>query len=404
MRRFAIAIVTATLLIGLAGGVARAATSSSPSPGGEKLVFRVGTMQDIDSLNPFAIVTVAAFEMFHLNYDLLVGYAPNGDPRPELADSWEASAGWSHLDLQDPSRRQLAGRRAAHGQRTSPSPSTTSSTTRSRQYLSSVVRTSRRSSPSTTPRSSSTLPSPRPTCCACGSPSCPEHIWSKVPGEKADYLPAPRPPVVGTGPFQVTEVKKGSYLLFAANKDYFQRRPQGRRGRPPDLPEPGHHDDGPQERQRSTPPSHFPVAQFNALKSESGHHGDRRPHELLRRAGHERLPQRRLAGRTPCCATCKFRQAISWAVDKQKIVDTALSGYGEVGQSIIEPFTDYGQWDAAARGDLGLRPGEGRRSCSTRPATRTRTGTASEKTSRASRSSCGSSRGASRPSSSALAS
>ena len=28
--------------------------------------------------------------MFHLNYDMLTGYAPNGDVRPEIADSWES--------------------------------------------------------------------------------------------------------------------------------------------------------------------------------------------------------------------------------------------------------------------------------------------------------------------------
>ena len=91
MRRFVLAIIAATLLIGLAGGVARAATSASPSPAGDKVILRVGTMQDIDSLNPFAGYTVAAYEMFHLNYDMLTGYAPNGDVRPEIADSWTVS-------------------------------------------------------------------------------------------------------------------------------------------------------------------------------------------------------------------------------------------------------------------------------------------------------------------------
>ena len=85
----ALAIVAAC---GLAWGVATAArASSSPSPGAEKVVLRVGTLQDIDSLNPFAGVTVAAYEMFHLNYDMLTGYAPDGSVRPEIADSWTTS-------------------------------------------------------------------------------------------------------------------------------------------------------------------------------------------------------------------------------------------------------------------------------------------------------------------------
>jgi ABC-type transport system substrate-binding protein len=79
MRRFVLAIIAATLLIGLAGGVARAATSASPSPGGDKVVLRIGMLQPVDNLNPFAGVSVSAYEVYHLNYDLLVGYAPTGD-------------------------------------------------------------------------------------------------------------------------------------------------------------------------------------------------------------------------------------------------------------------------------------------------------------------------------------
>ena len=54
----------------------------------------------------------------------------------------------------------------------------------------------------------------------------------------------------------------------------------------------------------------------------------------------------------PVLRDLKFRQAISWAVDKQKIVDTALSGYGAVGQSIIGPFTD-GAWTPSPEETFG---------------------------------------------------
>ena len=72
-------VLTAITACGLVWGITTmAGASSSPSPAAEKVVFRVGTMQDIDSLNPFAGVTVAAYEMMHLNYDFLTGYAPTG--------------------------------------------------------------------------------------------------------------------------------------------------------------------------------------------------------------------------------------------------------------------------------------------------------------------------------------
>jgi len=54
-------VLTAMTACGLVWGVTTmAGASSSPSPAAEKVVFRVGTLQDIDSLNPFAGVTVAA--------------------------------------------------------------------------------------------------------------------------------------------------------------------------------------------------------------------------------------------------------------------------------------------------------------------------------------------------------
>ena len=81
--RLGLLFLAAITVCGLVWGVtAMAGASTSPSPDAEKLVLRVGTLQDIDSLNPFAGVTVAAYEMFHLNYDMLTGYAPDGSVRP----------------------------------------------------------------------------------------------------------------------------------------------------------------------------------------------------------------------------------------------------------------------------------------------------------------------------------
>ena len=91
------AMVAAVLVAGLGDGlgVAVADTSSSPSASSSaddgKLVLRIGTTQDADNLNPFIGYSTTSYEVFHLNYNLLVGYAANGDPSPELATSWTQS-------------------------------------------------------------------------------------------------------------------------------------------------------------------------------------------------------------------------------------------------------------------------------------------------------------------------
>jgi len=350
MRRFAIAIVTATLLIGLAGGVARAATSASPSPGGEKLVFRVGTMQDVDSVNPFNIVTVAGFEYLHLNYDLLVGYAPNGDPRPELADSWTVSPDgltWTF--------KIHPGVKWQDGQ-----PVTASDVAftynyiidnQIAQYLSSVVNVKDVVAVDDTTVEFH-LTKPKANMLRLWIPIVPEHIWSKVPGKKADSYQV-KTPVVGTGPFQVTEVKKGSYLIFTANKDYFRGAPkvdevvlqiyQNQDTMTMDL-----------KSGALDAAVDLPVAQFNALKSNpdiTAIAGDKSYFVELAMNTY----QSNNSQGNPVLRDVQFRRAISWAVDKQKIVDTCLGGYAEVGQSIINPNT-LGQWEPTPEETLGYDP------------------------------------------------
>ena len=114
----ALAIVAA-LAAGLLWGIGSAlGASTSPSPAAKAVVLHVGTVQDADNLNPFIGYSGTAYEIFHLNYDLLVGYTPsNFAARPELATSWSHSADGNHLDLQHPPRRELAGRCAAHRER-----------------------------------------------------------------------------------------------------------------------------------------------------------------------------------------------------------------------------------------------------------------------------------------------
>jgi peptide/nickel transport system substrate-binding protein len=336
MRRFALAIIIATLLIGLAGGVARAATSASPSPGGDKVILRIGTLQDIDSLNPFAGVTVAAYEMMHLNYDFLTGYAPNGDVRPEIADSWETSEDgltWTfklHPGITWQDGEPLTASDVAFTYNyiiDNELAAFTSQTVNIKEVVAIDDATVE-----------FRLKKPKATMLRLWIPIVPEHIWSKIPGDEASTYNS-EPPVIGTGPFQVIDVKKGSYVRFAANKDYWKGAPKvgeaileiytNQDTMAMDLKS-GALDVAVQ----------LPAVQFNALKTEPGITAKpalfRYFVELAMNVYDNDNSQA-----NPVLRDLKFRQAISWAVDKQKIVDTALSGYGSVGQSIIGPFTDY---------------------------------------------------------------
>jgi len=347
MRRFALAIIVATLLIGLAGGVARAATSASPSPGAEKVVLRVGTLQDIDSLNPFAGVTVAAYEMFHLNYDMLTGYAADGTVRPEIADSWETSVdGLTWTFKIHPGIKWQDGE-----------PLTASDVAFTYNYIIdnelSAYTSSTLNIKDAVAIDDATvefhLKKPKSTMLRLWIPIVPEHIWSKIPGDKAGTYNS-KPPVIGSGPFQVIEVQKGSYVRFAANKDYWKGAPKVDEA----ILEVYQNQDTMSMDLKSGAIDvavELPAPQFDALKSEPGITAKpalfRYFVELAMNVYDNDNSQA-----NPVLRDLKFRQAISWAVDKQKIIDTALSGYGSVGQSIIGPFTD-GAWTPSPEETFG---------------------------------------------------
>ena len=338
MRRLTLAIIAATLLVGLAGGVARAATSASPSPGGERIILRIGTLQDIDSLNPFAGVTVAAYEMFHLNYDMLTGYAPDGSVRPEIADSWETSVdGLTWTFKIHPGMKWQDGE-----------PLTASDVAFTYNYIIDNELSAYTSSTLNIKNAEAVddatvvfhLKKPKSTMLRLWIPIVPEHIWSKIPGNKAATYNS-KPPVIGSGPFQVIEVKKGSYIRFAANKDYWKGAPkideaileiyQNQDTMAMDL-----------KSGALDVAVELPAPQFDALKNEPGITAKpalfRYFVELAMNVYDNDNSQA-----NPVLRDLKFRQAISWAVDKQKIVDTAFGGYAKVGQSIVGPFTD-GAW------------------------------------------------------------
>ena len=64
-------------------------TSSKPAPIHTSTTFTIGVTQDVDSTNPFTGVTAAAYEIYQLDYDFLIGYSQTDfSAAPRLAESW----------------------------------------------------------------------------------------------------------------------------------------------------------------------------------------------------------------------------------------------------------------------------------------------------------------------------
>jgi peptide/nickel transport system substrate-binding protein len=286
--------------------------------------------------------------MYHLNYDMLTGYAPDGSVRPEIADSWETS-----VDGLTWTFKIHPGMKWQDGQ-----PVTANDVAFTYNYIIDNELTAYTSSTVNIKEAVAIddatvefrLTKPKATMLRLWIPIVPEHIWSKIPGDKAGTYNS-EPPVIGSGPFQVIDVKKGSYIRFAANKDYWKGAPKvdeviiqiytNQDTMAMDL-----------KSGALDVAVDLPAAQFDALKNEPGITA--RPSlfryfvELAMNVYDSDDSQA-----NPVLRDLAFREAISWAVDKQKVVDTALNGYGEVGQSIIGPWTD-GAWTPSPEETFGF--------------------------------------------------
>lgn len=77
---FALAVSTLLPAVG--------ATASAAEP----VVLRIGTVQDLDAINPYNTALVVGYEVFGLTYNLLVDFGENAEPIPGFADKWERAA------------------------------------------------------------------------------------------------------------------------------------------------------------------------------------------------------------------------------------------------------------------------------------------------------------------------
>jgi len=65
------------------------APAAAPTAAADPVVLRVGTVQDNDSLNPYATLLVVGYEAFQLSYNLITDFGNDLEPVPGFAESWE---------------------------------------------------------------------------------------------------------------------------------------------------------------------------------------------------------------------------------------------------------------------------------------------------------------------------
>jgi peptide/nickel transport system substrate-binding protein len=341
----AVALVFSTLL----GG--------APSAGAaDDLTLKAGTDQDLQVLNPFNSVTVADFEVFTLNYDLLVNFGPNVEPSPGFAESWtQSDAGRTWTFKIRPDMKWSDGQPAtAEDARwtyqlvldaTAKSDASTDGYYLGQGYLEPYLTNAGLASVEAPDPLTLIVHTvfPNPLLIQAYVPILPKHIWEKHTMDEIANAESAKaflnePPVVGSGPYQAVEWKPGDHITFQRNENYW-----GKKGAA-----------------KTVIIQHFGSAdtmvqalktgeidyvrgvladQFNALKNEpniktvegvaNGYT------ELAFNTGGNKKGYK---GSTSALSDPAFRDALGYAVDQQKLVDSTLGGYGKPGTTIIPPF------------------------------------------------------------------
>ena len=219
----AVLVVAGALIVGLATALG---ASTSPAPGhGKQIILQVGWYQNLDNLNPFIGYQNVSYDVYRLNYDYLVNYDPATlRPIPGLATSWQHSADgtvWTFhirkgVTWQD--GQPLTARDVAFTFNWIVDNHMSAYTT----YTTGIRHV-------TTPDDYTavfTCAKPKAGILQMWVPIIPQHIWGKMtPSEAQNKFQNP-PPVIGSGPFQVVEWKKGQYVRMVANKHYWNGAPK----------------------------------------------------------------------------------------------------------------------------------------------------------------------------------
>ncbi|AUS81005.1 ABC transporter substrate-binding protein [Actinoalloteichus sp. AHMU CJ021] len=307
---------------------------------GDRTVLRLGVTQSIDTLNPFEAIMASSTELMRLTYEsLTMPSAEDMTPTGALAESWDTSDDdltwtytirdditWSdgepvtaddiaftfNLMMDDPDARTANGSYVSTFESVeAPDPTTL------------VITTTE----------------PQATMLSLDVPIVPEHIWSQV-DEIAGYGNDTMP-VVGNGPFLITEYRAEEFVRLEANPDYW-RGPaeidelQFRFYRNSDAAVQALRKGEVDLINRLTP------AQFDALSGEDdievNQAQGRRFYMLSVNAGAATADGDPLGNGHPALQDIAVRQAIARALDRDVLVDRVLGGYGEPGTGYVPPI------------------------------------------------------------------
>jgi peptide/nickel transport system substrate-binding protein len=223
------ALLAVVMCLGLVWGPARgSATSASPSPAGN-VILRLGWTSEPDSLNPFVGYQDVCYEIWRVNYSTVFGYNQDNGPGPDLATEMPTKEnGGISPDGKVWTVHLRSGVKWSDGQPLTAEDVAFTYNYAIKNHMSTwttylagidhvdVV------DPTTV---SIVCSAPKANMDKANIPILPEHIWTHVAPSLAGSSYQVKYPLVGSGPFQVTAFKKGSYVEMVRNPTYYGTTP-----------------------------------------------------------------------------------------------------------------------------------------------------------------------------------
>ena len=325
------------------GLVSTRAASAAASPSSGDVVLKIGWTEEPDNLNVFIGYQDTSYEIWALNYDTLFGAGNRNQPTLDLAARWPTKQnGGISADGKVWTIHIRSGVKFDDGV-----PLTAADVAFTYDY---IIK-NKMANLLNYVQGIETVKALDPTTVqfTCAHPMAigymetysiyilPEHIWKHVSPQAAVTSYGDKPPIIGSGPFETVAYVKGSYIEMVRNPYYWGKKPtvekiyfeayQNADTMVSDLTQ-----------GNIAGAWGIPVGEFRQLQPVKGIKAVAYPFYDWSYLEFNCYDKPSSLG-NPVLRDPKFRQALNYAIDKQRLVSLAYNGLATPATTIISPNT-----------------------------------------------------------------
>ncbi|MEW2180931.1 ABC transporter substrate-binding protein [Streptomyces sp. NPDC005406] len=355
----ALALAAGSVVPGIPLGAAPQQAQAADS--GNK-TLTVAVAQSVDSLSPFLAQKLLSTSVSRLMYDFLTNYDPKDNHAvPGLATKWEPSADKLTWTYTIRSNSKWSDGQQATAEDAAWTFNKIMTDEGAAQANGSFVTNFKKVTAPSPTQLVIELKEPQATMAALDVPIVPKHVWEKVK-DFSKFNNDTAFPVVGNGPFVLSDYKVDQYVKLKANKDFWRGRPKF-----DELVFKTYKDqDAAVAALRKGEVSFvagspaLTPAQAASLKGDANikvNEGPgRRFFALATNPGAQTKDGKKFGNGNKALLDQKVRQALFLSIDRKTIIDKVFQGHAVEGQGYIPPrFSEY-SWQPSQSQNLAYDP------------------------------------------------